>query len=76
MKPEAMSRKLRQHDGDILSIYEMLGGITATLAQHTAKFEVIDGRLDRIDGRLDGIDGRLDGIDGHLGTILELLQQR
>ena len=61
MKPEETVRKLRQHDDDILSIYEILSVMQATQTLHSARF--------------DGIDTRLDGIDGKLATVLELLRR-
>lgn len=69
MKPEETVRKLRQHDDDILSIYEILGVIQTTLTLHSTRF-------DGIDTRLDGIDTRLEGVEGKLDSVLDLLRQR
>lgn len=81
MTPAEIERKVRQHDNDLESIYEMLGTILGTQAQHgnrldevAAKLTEHDGRFDAMDRRFDGIDGRLDGMGQQLEVITRLLK--
>ncbi len=69
-----LERNVRQLDGDVRSIYELLGNINATLERHDKRFDTIDGRLASNDRRFDAIDGRLDTIDGRFDTIESLLR--
>jgi archaellum component FlaC len=76
-------RRVTRLENDVVAIYDMLGAIQRTQADHGNRLAGIDTRLDstdtrltgidrRLDGtdtRLTGIDGRLDGIDGRLDGI-------
>jgi hypothetical protein len=55
MKPEAVVRKIRQHDADILDIYQMLADIQATQATHSSRFDTLDTRLDGVETKVDSI---------------------
>ncbi len=90
MTNSQIEHKLRQHDNDIASIYEILTEIKTTVTSHDARFDTIDGRFEAIDGRLnavdarfeavdarfDTIDGRLDTIDGALAEVLRRLPEQ
>ncbi|MGL5810116.1 MAG: hypothetical protein ACRCYQ_09235 [Nocardioides sp.] len=78
-----IQRKIRQFDGDIESIYELLAAIQNTqtrhgnrfteiaeqLEAHDDRFDAIDRRLDAMDKRFDGMDKRFDGMDKRLDGI-------
>jgi hypothetical protein len=70
-----LSRKVRQLDNDVQSIYEILARIELTQGRHTNRFNEmghdLDGlraRLDAHDGRFDAHDARFDAIDARLDT--------
>ncbi|MQY29920.1 hypothetical protein [Nocardia aurantia] len=48
---------------------QQFGILTATLRQHSRRFDGIDKRLDGMDARFDGIDKRLDGMDARFDGI-------
>ena len=59
LTPDQIDHKLRQHDNEIVSIYDMLAEIKETVVAHDARFDSVDTRLDSVDTRLDNIDGTL-----------------
>lgn len=86
--PADTERKIQQVDGDVQSIYEMLGAIDGTLRrQHNRLEEIaadlsgidakIDSVHDRIDTKVDNVHDRLntriDGLDAKIDRVLELL---
>jgi predicted nucleic acid-binding protein len=87
MSPGELDRKVRQLDHDVMSIYELLHGISAQQGRLLTRLEGLDAaigtrldahdaRLDRIDGRLGAHDTRFDLIDSQLAEILCLLRAR
>lgn len=70
MQPVDMERKLRQLDNDVQSIYEMLAGISASVARWGNRLEELDAKLDAVDVKLDT---RLNAVDARLDTIVRLL---
>jgi hypothetical protein len=46
--PVEIERKVRQHDNDIGSIYEMLTAIADDLHKHGDRLTVLDGKLDEV----------------------------
>ena len=77
-----LSRKVRQLDNDVQSIYEILARIELTQGRHTNRFNEMghdldglrarldahDGRFDAHDARFDAHDARFDAIDARLDT--------
>jgi hypothetical protein len=81
MSPAEIERKVRQHDNDLHSIYEILGSIQTTQVQHgnrldevTAKLGEHDSRFDVVDSRFDVVDSRLDAVGAQLEQVLGLLR--
>jgi chromosome segregation ATPase len=72
MSPGELDRKVRQLDHDVMSIYELLHGISAQQGRLLTRLEGLDAaigtRLDAHDARLDRIEGRLGAIEGRLGA--------
>ena len=82
-----MERRTTQNTNDILSIYDMLSGIEATLGKHSvqlsnieerlgghdARFDAHDARFDAHDARFDAHDARFDAIDESLAEVLRRL---
>jgi methyl-accepting chemotaxis protein len=60
--PPDLTRKVRQLDNDVQSIYEMLTRIDATQQRHGHRLDEVAGRLDEVAGRLDEAAGRLDEV--------------
>lgn len=48
MNQPSDGRKVSQLRNDVDDIYDMLGGINATLNQHTARFDSMDAKLGRV----------------------------
>jgi methyl-accepting chemotaxis protein len=78
--PADLTRKVRQLDNDVQSIYEMLTRIDATQQRHGHRLDEVAGRLDEVAGRLDEVAGRLDEVasvqvdqGSKLDRIIELL---
>ncbi|MFS3129901.1 hypothetical protein ACLM5J_15990 [Nocardioides sp. Bht2] len=71
----AMSLRVARLENDTHSLYEMVGEVQTTLADHTRRLDGIDTRLDGIDGRLDGIDTRLDHMDGRFDSVDTVLAE-
>lgn len=64
-----IEKKLRQHDNEIVAIYDMLAAIRGTVDQHTTMLTAIQGRLSSHDARLEGHDTRFDTIDARFDRI-------
>ena len=85
MSPVEIERKVRQLDGDVQAIYEMLAAIEGTQRRHSnrfqelaeqidGKFAALDSRMDTLDGKFAALDSRMDTLDGKMDTVLELLR--
>lgn len=55
-------RKIRQLDGDVMSLYELLTDISTTQAAHGERLDALDDRISRLDDKVDRIEGKLDRI--------------
>ncbi len=79
---QQVERKLEQHGNDIVSIYEMLTGITVKQGEHDELLAQIlailaehDARFDSHDARFDAHDARFDSLDAQLAEILRRLPE-
>lgn len=59
-QPVDVQRKLRQLDGDVQSIYEMLAGITGTQERHGNRLNELAEQLDLHGGRLNDMSEQLE----------------
>lgn len=59
-QPVDVQRKLRQLDGDVQSIYEMLAGITGTQERHGNRLNDLAEQLDLHGNRLNELSEQLD----------------
>src|SRR4051794_39865288 len=89
MSEPEMERRIIQNTNDILSVYDMLSGIDATLARHTVqltnvegrvaahdiRFDAVDARFDAVDARFDAVDARFDAVDARFDRIDETLSE-
>jgi hypothetical protein len=87
MSEPEQERRIVQNTNDILSVYDMLSEMDATLAKHTvqlsniasavsahdARFDAHDARFDAHDARFDAIDARLETLDTNVQEILRRL---
>ncbi|GAB3914424.1 hypothetical protein ACFQ1S_00660 [Kibdelosporangium lantanae] len=78
-----VSRKVRQLDNDVQSIYEILGRIETAQTQQGARLDAIDGKLTQLEATQTTIQAtqarqgnRLDEMDGKLDRLIDLLEQR
>jgi hypothetical protein len=62
MSEPEQDRRIVQDTNDILSIYDMLSAMDATLAKHTVQLGNIASAIDAHDARFDAVDGKLDQI--------------
>ena len=73
MSPVEIERKVRQLDGDVQAIYEMLATIEGTQRRHSNRFqeitEQIDERFASLDGRMDALDWRMNTLDGKFAAL-------
>ena len=90
MSPQETSRKIRQLDNEVGSIYQILSGIEMTQKRHSLRFEEQAQKLDGLEARLDGLETRFDGLETRfdgletkvdllatdMGTVLEILRSR
>lgn len=60
---------------DVESIYDLLTGISATQAKHSARFDSVDARFSAIEGRQLRHGNRLDELDTHLASIRSTQQR-
>jgi chromosome segregation ATPase len=63
MEQPELERRTVQNTNDILSIYDLLSGMEATLARHTIQLSNIQHRLETQDAKLDAHDARFDAHD-------------
>jgi hypothetical protein len=80
MSQPEQERRIVQNTNDILSVYDMLSEMDATLAKHTVQLSNIastvaahDARFDAHDARFDAIDARLETLDTNVQEILRRL---
>ena len=77
MSPADTERKIQQLDGDVQSIYEMLGAIDGTLRRQHNRLEEIAADLSKLDAKIDGVHDslgtRIDGLDAKIDKVLDLL---
>lgn len=71
--PADLTRKVRQLDNDVQSIYEMLTRIDATQQRHSHRLDEVAGRLDEVVGRLDESASVQADQGSKLDRIIELL---
>ena len=80
MSPVEIERKVRQLDGDVQAIYEMLAAIEGTQRRHSnrfqelaeqidEKFAAVDGKFVALDSRIDTLDGRMNMLDGKFAAL-------
>ena len=69
MSQPEQERRIIQNTNDILSIYDMLSGIDATLDKHTVQLVNIETRLTAHDERFDAVDQRFDTVDQRFDTV-------
>jgi len=67
--PADVSRKVRQLDNDVQSIYEMLAKIEATQNRHGNRLAELASGVSEMGGELTEMDGKID-------QIIQLLEQR
>ena len=73
MSQPEQERRIVQNTNDILSIYDMLSQMDATLAKHTVQLSNLAAAVGAHDARFDAHDARFDRIDGQLEEILRRL---
>ena len=73
MSQPEQERRIIQNTNDILSVYDMLSEMDATLAKHTVQLSNIASTLTTHDERFDAHDARFDAVDGKLDQILRRL---
>lgn len=64
-----LTRKVRQLDNDVQSIYEILARIELTQVRHGNRFSELDERLEGVEQRLESHDARFDVIDARFDVI-------
>lgn len=73
MNPAELERKVRQHDNDLTSIYDIVSSVQTVQRQHghrldtlTEKVTAHDARFDAVDAKLADHDTRFDAVDTKL----------
>lgn len=80
MSPVEIERKVRQLDGDVQAIYEMVAAIEGTQRRHSnrfqelaeqidEKFAAVDGKFAALDGKFAALDSRMDAFDGKFAAL-------
>jgi chromosome segregation ATPase len=69
MSQPEQERRIIQNTNDILSIYDMLSGIDATLGRHSVQLANIETRLSAHDERFDAVDERFDAVDQRFDAV-------
>jgi hypothetical protein len=75
-----LTRKIRQHDDDLLALYELVerleGKVDVGFEQVDARFEQVDARFEQVDAQVGGIRTLLTEVDGKLDVLLQRLEIR
>jgi len=73
MGPVEIERKVRQLDGDVQAVYEMLAAIEGTQRRHSHRFQELTEQIDRkfaaVDSRMDTLDFRMNTLDGKFAAL-------
>ena len=62
-------RKIRQLDGDVMSLYELLTDISTTQAAHGERLDALDDRVSRLDDRVSRLDDRVSQLDDRVSRL-------
>jgi len=68
-------RKIRQLDGDVMSLYELLTDISTTQAAHGERLDALDDRVSRLDDRVSRLDDRVSRLDDRVSQLDDRLSQ-
>ncbi len=73
LSPVELTRKIRQHDDDLLALYELVERLEGKV---DVGFEQVDARFEQIDTQVGGIRTLLTEVDGKLDVLLQRLEIR
>jgi len=62
-------RKIRQLDSDVLSLYELLAGVSTTQARHGERLDALDGKVSRLDDKVTELDHKVASLDDRVSRL-------
>jgi chromosome segregation ATPase len=69
MSPAETTRKIRQLDSDVESIYEMLAAIAGTQTRHGNRLQEQAEKLDTLESKVDALDTKVSSLDTKVGSL-------